>query len=139
MIVSSVDLRKLRALLSSRCEQDDTRTAAIEAQLAHATVVEAERLPRNVVTIDSAVVMRDVESGAHHYLLLLLHPQSKRSRADVSVLEPKGLALLGRRVGEVIAWPRSNGMRRMRIESVQQPAGIRAEGAPIATGGFAYA
>ena len=140
MIVSSVDLRKLRALLSSRSEDDASQaTLDVDARLAHATVVEAERLPRNVVTLDSTVVMRDVESGAHHYVLLVLHPDAKHSRANVSILEPKGFSLFGRRVGEVIEWPHASGVRRVRVEAVQQPAGIRAERASIAAGGFAYA
>lgn len=138
--MSCVDLGKLRVLLGSRSAHEGADAALdLDAQLAHASIVDANRLPRNIVTIDSAVVIRDVESGAHHYLFLLLHPEAKRASADVSILEPKGFALFGRRVGDVVEWPSSGGVRRVRIEAVQQPADIGAKRTAIAAGDFVYA
>jgi regulator of nucleoside diphosphate kinase len=124
IMLSTPDLLWLRTLLGAR-----GRTAAVDREhlldlqdeLERAVVVDAESLPTDVVALASVVTVRDAESGVHSEYTLVLPSQADIAEGRISVLAPLGTALLGYRVGDVVEWRMPGGLRRLRIEAVQQP------------------
>jgi regulator of nucleoside diphosphate kinase len=124
IVVTATDARRLRALLRHQRVQGTgsldaaLRMGTLEAELQHATVVDARALPGNVITMNSRLVCEDEHTGVRSRLTLV-YPTAARSQRGISVLAPLGTALLGRMVGQVVETrgARSAGMR-LRITSL---------------------
>ena len=120
LIVTTHNVRRLEDLLQSPELQDSPMAQLLEQELASARVVEDDRIPADVVTMNSRVVCQDEDSGARHELELVYPHESDLERHRVSVLAPVGAALLGLAVGNTIAWPMPGG-RTARVRVVSLP------------------
>jgi regulator of nucleoside diphosphate kinase len=126
MILTNRDKELLRALVEIfRTGADDRAVAQLEAELDRATVVPGERVPPDIVTMNSRVVFED-QTGRRREIVLVYPPAADPARGRISVLEPIGTALLGLAVGEVVDWPGDDASPvRLRIVSVLfQPESI---------------
>lgn len=121
IVMTDFDWRRLRGLLRilrERSSVDVNNLNALELELERARVVPAERVPSNVVTMNSRVTLLDAD-GDHRTSVALVFPDSPASEGSgVPVLSPLGLALLGCREGDEMVWPTRNGVRRIRLERV---------------------
>lgn len=120
-VVTEFDRRRLRGLLQvlrTRSAVDAVNLDALELELERAHVVPPERLPANVVSMNSHVSLLDVDSGEQTALSLVFPNARNHDSAAVTVLSPLGLALLGCRAGDELEWPTNEGTRRLRIERV---------------------
>ena len=75
-------------------------------------------VPANVVTMNSLVVLRNLDSGDRLTCRLVYPCEARQSPRNVCVSRPLGTAILGKRVGQVIRWPGGTRDRRMRIQQV---------------------
>lgn len=127
-------MEKLQALLESHRAGGSPQTASLdilEEELERALIVSPEALPPDVITMNSEVLLRDLETGGTR-TYKLVYPTSVKQYPDaVSVMAPLGMALLGYRAGETIEWPVPKGMRRLKILKVlyQPEAAARASAA----------
>lgn len=109
IVITSRDFERLEKLLESLPADAFPGKAALEAELERADVVEPERIPPNVVTMNSTVHFKVVESG-EAFRLTLVYPKDAQGEPDrISVLAPVGSALLGVAIGDEIQWPRPGG------------------------------
>jgi regulator of nucleoside diphosphate kinase len=106
--------RRLRA--SGRVRHD--RLAALDRHLRNARVVDSRNIPRNVVTLNSRVSLKDLDSRRRLQCTLTDPHDTTLFGGRVSVAAPAGIALLGRQVGQVVHWMIGNRIRRFRIEQV---------------------
>ena len=111
--VSSHDLARLEQLLDSPGLRHVPAALALGGELERATVLPPERMPADVVTMNSTVHCVDELSGEHHHLTLSYPSEADVARQRVPVLAPVGSALLGLAVGSVIDW-RTPGGRALR-------------------------
>lgn len=117
--VSSLDLARLEQLLDSPGLRHVPAALALGAELERATVLAPERMPADVVTMNSTVHCVDELSGEHHHLTLSYPNEADVARHRVSVLAPVGSALLGLAVGNVIDWQAPGGRElRVRVTAV---------------------
>ena len=86
--------------------------------LVRADVVTPAAVSPNVVTMNSCVRARDVETGRAETFTLVYHGESGMFDTRLSVLTPMGVAALGARVGDVVEFPIRRGVRRLRIEEM---------------------
>jgi regulator of nucleoside diphosphate kinase len=124
IFVTKSDLGKLRSLLESRhagYSRDRPYLDKLEEELDRAEIVEPYAVAHDVVTMNSKVRLRDLDSGeVNEYRLVF--PSRARSKNNVSVLAPIGTAILGYRAGHVVEWQVPKGIRRLQIlEVVYQP------------------
>jgi regulator of nucleoside diphosphate kinase len=92
--------------------------AALDRRVDSARIVSPRKIPRNVVTLNSHVRLRDVDSGKR-LTLTLADPHDIRMFGDrLSVAGPCGMALLGSRVGQIVDWTLGPKVRRFRVEKV---------------------
>jgi regulator of nucleoside diphosphate kinase len=90
----------------------------LESELLRANVVPRERIPRDVVTMNSRVVFENETTGERREVTLVYPGKADIDAGMVSVLVPVGTALLGLRVGQSIDWEVSGQKQRYRIVDV---------------------
>ena len=69
----------------------------------HAAALDPSEMPQDVVTMNSKVRLKDMRTG-NTRTATLVYPHDRRRDDDLSVFDPPGLAILGRRVGDVVGW-----------------------------------
>jgi regulator of nucleoside diphosphate kinase len=123
-----IDERRLRSYLRAATLSDgsDTRRLVpLHTRLRRARVVPPTDVPANVVTMNSLVVLRNLDSGDRLTCRLAYPNQARRSRYNVSIARALGTAMLGKRVGQIIRWPIGTRDRRMQIQQVlYQPEAV---------------
>lgn len=119
--ITEFDKRRLEELLSV-AEQfsghDRKDLNALAGELARAKVVPSNQVPPEVVTMNSEVFLRDVDSGETMTYRLVFPKDADVDHGAISVLAPVGMAILGYAVGDVVEWQVPSGMRRLSIEKV---------------------
>jgi regulator of nucleoside diphosphate kinase len=130
IFIADDDRARLDTLLRRAIDHDNQHTAyltALAGELRRARVVPRSQLPPDVVTMNSTVRLRDLETGEEETYTLVYPADADIEENRLSVLAPVGTALLGYRAGDVVEWPVPAGVSRFRIEKVLfQPRRARA-------------
>ena len=111
--VTEIDKARLQILLGF---EEEMPMADLEHEIERAIVVEPQQVARDVVTMNSRVVLRlDGEKQE----VALVYPQDADERdRKLSVLSDIGTAILGYQEGDAIDWMVSDRTRRIRVEKV---------------------
>jgi len=88
--------------------------------LESAEVTASERVPRDVIRMNSSIRVLDLDTRKKELYTLAFPENADISTSRISVLAPVGIALLGRRQGDVIETKVPGGARRLRVEWVSQ-------------------
>jgi regulator of nucleoside diphosphate kinase len=91
---------------------------ALQLELERAEVVPPQKVPPNVITMNSRVCLLDLDSGDRMAVSLVFPDTHATDGTKVPVLAPLGLALLGCREGDVMEWRTQQGLRRLRVDRV---------------------
>jgi regulator of nucleoside diphosphate kinase len=122
--ITKADYERLRRLIDGRREGngfDLEYLDTLEQELDRADIVEQEAIPHDVVTMNSEVRLKDLDSGDVK-VYRLLFPSQARTENGISILAPIGTAMLGYRVGDIIKWRVPRGIRRLKVlEVLYQP------------------
>ncbi len=121
IIISDADHQRLEALIESvRYDSTlrDDYLDALEGELKRARVVLQSDMPPEVITMNSVVRLRDLDSEETEEYELVYPADADMAHNRISVLAPIGTAILGYRLGDVIEWPVPAGLRRLRVEEV---------------------
>ncbi len=120
IFITEFDRERLRELLkvaehfgSSRQDLRD-----LSEELERAAIVSSDEIPADVVTMNSKVVLRDVDTSELMTVSLVFPNDADAASGAVSVLAPVGTAILGYREGDTVEWPVPAGKRRIYIEEV---------------------
>ncbi len=129
--ITKADYERLRRLIDGRRGSLASETGyleTLEQELDRAEIVEPDAIPRDVVTMNSEAVLKDLDSGEEK-VYRLVFPSERRSENSISVLAPIGTAMLGYRAGDVIEWRVPRGIRRLQVVKVlYQPESARVAG-----------
>jgi regulator of nucleoside diphosphate kinase len=116
------DYNRLRALLADLARQSRGVQAGVETLeeiLDLARIVNPERVPGNVVTMNSRVLYEDLRTGERGTVTIVYPADANAKAGQISVLSPVGAALLGESEGSEVELPLPHGQsRRIRIDSV---------------------
>ena len=121
IFVTEDDARRLRALLlgvRERSARDREHLQQLDDELDRAQVVPANEIPVDVVTMNSELALRDLDTGEEMVFRVVFPSEANADRNRISVLAPLGTAVLGYRAGDAIEWVVPGRVRRVRIESV---------------------
>ena len=121
IMITRRDYDYLKDLLSSNFTQaigPSDYLESLEAELKLAEVIDPERVPSNVVTMNSTVKLRDLDTDEIEVYTLVFPEDADIANHKLSVLAPVGTAILGQRVGDMLRWRVPDGWRRFKVERV---------------------
>ena len=125
IFVTALDRERLEELIAVPGEFGDRGRHDLDdlaAELHRAQVVEPKNLPPSVVTMNSEVILRDLDTSEEMHYRLVFPRDADIASGAISVLAPVGTAILGYREGDVVEWPVPSGKRRIKIEkTLYQP------------------
>lgn len=119
--ITEFDLRRLQQLLEEashtnfRGRED---LAKLNAELAKAEVVAPDEISRHVITMNSTVVLSDLDTGDEETYTLVFPEAADIASGKLSVLAPVGTGMLGYEVGDVFEWAVPDGTRRLEIKEI---------------------
>lgn len=118
LIITQIDLEKLTALI--RANSSDAGELLAE-ELSRAIIVSEDKLPNDVVAMNTLVRYADVETDKESEFTLVFPQDASIDAKKISVLAPIGSALIGLKVGQEIQWPIPNGtFKKIKVVSVSR-------------------
>ena len=125
IFITAFDKERLEELIAVAVEfgdHDRNDLDSLATELDRGRLVKSEEVPPNVVTMNSEVLLRDVDTSEEMKYRLVFPRDANIASGAISVLAPIGTAILGYREGDTIEWSVPSGQRRIRIETlIYQP------------------
>ncbi|NLT13135.1 MAG: nucleoside diphosphate kinase regulator [Clostridiales bacterium] len=119
--ITDNDMKRLRELIlvvRQFKKEEEKYLQELEAELDRAEIVKANEVPPDVITMNSEVHLRDLETEEEISYKLVFPEQADAGEGRISVLAPIGTALLGYRVGNIIEWKVPAGVAKLRVEKI---------------------
>jgi regulator of nucleoside diphosphate kinase len=116
--ITQYDLERLLKVLRELPEKKHVTGFSVqelEDELNRGIVVSPKEVPENVITMNSRVLMRDVESGNDMTLWLVFPDKVDAVKNPVSILSPLGTAMIGYKVGDVFEWESPSGTKKIEV------------------------
>ncbi len=120
MLISDLDHSRLVPLVAEALGKHSSPVYdALDDILANATIVPPSRVPADLVTMNSEVIV-EVPLGSTPRQLRLVYspPTSTAKTKTISVFSPMGVALLGARVGSTVPLQLGGATRTLRISGM---------------------
>ncbi len=120
--LTETDAKRLNDLLNGAeriSPMDDKHVRALREELARGSIVPTGEVPKNVVTMNSRVRIRDLDTREETVYTIVYPKDADINKGWISILAPIGTALLGYRAGDIIEWFLPSGvMRRLKVKRV---------------------
>ena len=119
--VTDFDLERLRKLLAGTrlwSSRDREHLERLDEELGRAHVVSATDSPPEVVTMNTRLRLRDLDSGKDMVFTLVFPSDADVEQGKVSSLAPLGTAVLGFQRGDAFEWHMPGRVRRLQVEEV---------------------
>jgi regulator of nucleoside diphosphate kinase len=120
LLISAYDRQRLLRLVSGRqaANLEDDQLGEVEFEVERAVALRPSSIPPDVVTVNSRVRIRDIESGARTEISIVLPANVDPLASCISILDPLGFALFGRRIGDEVRLASETGERRFVLEAI---------------------
>ena len=119
--ITKFDLQRLGRYFAGHgfaSSRDRMNAQLLYKELYRGKLVESVDIPPDVVTMNSKVRLRDLETKAAMVYTLVFPDEANIEEGKISVLSPVGMAILGYSTGDEIEWKVPKGTRRLLIEEV---------------------
>ena len=111
-------INEVRRIKNSKNDAEWARIEELGAELNRATVVEIDKIPQDVVTMNSKVCVKDMDTSKDEIYQVVYPEDADIEQNRISILAPIGTAILGYKVGDVIEWRVPAGLRRLKIKKI---------------------
>jgi regulator of nucleoside diphosphate kinase len=129
IFVTQEDMQRLSDLVDSAermSSRDRQHLQMLKEELREAEIVSSDQIPPDVVTMNSRVRLKDLDSGRESIYVLVFPRDADVAQGRISVLAPIGTAIIGYPAGDVIVWSVPAGERRFKLEEIlYQPEAAR--------------
>ena len=122
IVLTDTDMDRLSRLvraLKHSLFRDQLQLELLDQTLESAEVTSSSCIPANVIRMNSRIHVLGLDTQKKDVYTLVFPESADISRGRISVLAPLGIALLGRKQGDVIEAKAPGGIRRLRVEHVQ--------------------
>lgn len=119
--ITELDMERLRSLIDEAKRLNrygNEYLEHLEIELSRGQLVSPADVPADVVTMNSKVRLRDLDTQEEMTVTLVFPGDADIAQSKVSVLAPIGTAMLGYRLGDTFTWNVPDGERRLQVESV---------------------
>ena len=118
IILSKGIYQLIKSHLKQKNQLSDFNKKKLEMEIKSAKIVPGKEMPEDVVSINTNVQVKDIETENEFAFDLVSPGEAKVKNNKFSALSDIGLALIGYRVGEEVHWEMPDGLKRFRIEQV---------------------
>ena len=121
LYITAFDRKRLMKLIEDNVNYnnpDKNYLKELEKELNQGKIVEPKDIPKDVITMNSMVRLKDLDSGEEMTYTLVFPNMADISNNKISILAPIGTALIGYRVGDIIEWEVPAGLRRLKVEEL---------------------
>ena len=123
--ITDSDKKRLRQLIRDARvagSEHEVHLKELEEELNRGKVVKSKDVPKDVITMNSKVRLRDLATREEMVYSLVFPEDADPDQNKISILAPIGTALLGYKVGDVIEWKVPAGLRKLKVlEVLYQP------------------
>jgi len=119
--ITELDKNRLVEMIrtfNSTDTKDKSGITILQQELDRAGVVKSQKVPKNVVTMNSRIRLLNVDTQKEMTFQIVYPWQSNIDDEKISVLSPIGTAVLGYKLGDTIRWKVPAGIRTLRIEEI---------------------
>jgi regulator of nucleoside diphosphate kinase len=121
IIITAADKAELEVIVKVAgkvSELAQSEVKGLKGELERAEVVPSDRIPPDVITLNSTAELVDLETGEVMQFTLVLPKDARIEDGKISVLAPLGTAMLGYRTGDEFEWIVPYGLRRLKVMRV---------------------
>lgn len=90
----------------------------LNKELGKAKILRPEEIPDNVVTMNSKIRIRDLDTGEEMIYTLVFPDEANIDSGKISIMSPVGTAILGYSSGDSVSWPVPGGTCHIKIEEI---------------------
>ncbi len=119
--ITDSDMQRLQKLLEGAHgwnQRDREYLEDLEDELDRAVLVSSRKVPPDIVTMDSELRVKDLNTGKDMTIQLVFPSEADYEQGKISIMAPIGTALIGYGVGDTVEWEVPAGIRRLKIEEV---------------------
>ncbi|MFC1888861.1 nucleoside diphosphate kinase regulator [Thermodesulfobacteriota bacterium] len=120
--ITEYDLERLSELLLNSAGGDDyggrDDLKKLEVALDRGKVLTPKDIPKDVITMNSKVILIELESGKEITCTLVFPNEADIDHYKISILAPIGTAMLGYHVGDTFAWKVPAGVKRFKVKEI---------------------
>lgn len=121
IFITELDKDRLQKLIDkdkefSKGKEDYLRN--LEQELDRAQVVTSANIPRDTITMNSKVLLKELESGEEMVYTLVYPDDADITKDKISVLAPVGTAILGFREGDTVDWKVPGGLVKLEVKKI---------------------
>lgn len=121
IVITESDHNRLHEILSSefaKAVEPSVHLDDLTTELHRAQIVTTDGVPSDAVTMNSTVVLRDLDTDERETYTLVYPDEADIASGRLSVLAPVGTAILGQRIGDALNWRVPGGWRRLKLEDI---------------------
>lgn len=122
IFITEKDRERLQKLINEAKEFHHSGSEAylknLEQELSRAKLIASEKIPHNVVTMNSKVLLKDLDTGEKMVYTLVYPAEANLMEDKISVLAPVGTAIIGLREKDAIDWKIPDGLVRLEVEKI---------------------
>ena len=123
--ITDTDKKRLKELIRearASGSEHEIYLKKLEGELNRGKVVKSKEIPKDVITMNSKVRLKDLDTQEEMIYWLVFPGDADPDQNKISILAPIGTALIGYRVGDVIEWKVPVGLRKLKVlEVLYQP------------------
>lgn len=119
--ITDLDFKRLQDLVKATREfnqEEDRHIDRLQEELNKATVLEENRLPEKIITMNSKIELFDLADKETMSYILVFPEEANIDKGKISVLSPLGTALLGEKEGDEIELNLVYGTRKIKIMKI---------------------
>lgn len=116
--ITEPDKQKLQKLIDAQAHDDVNKKyiVELEAELTRAETVSTGKIPGNVITMNSKVLLS--VDGVEEEVSLVYPDEADVAKSRISVLSPVGTAILGYAEGDTLEWNVPDGIIKVEVIKV---------------------
>lgn len=89
------------------------------SELKNASQVLRKNLPNEIVTVNRMVTYKDHLTNEEKTVTLVGPQKAKPNKNKISVLSDEGIAIIGRKIGDIIEWPAKKGNLKLEVIRIE--------------------
>lgn len=98
--------------------RDRDQILILQNELERGEIVDSKDMPDNVITMNSKVMIQDLDTREEMVYTLVFPAFSKVEEGKLSIVSPLGIALIGFSVGDTIEWNLPGGVRKLYVKEI---------------------